>query len=352
MRNSAILIACGFVLQLLTGGASAQTQPATRPVLHGIAEKYSNDAGIEKDPAVIFADNFDATEAGTVSGRPIVDTAASAPSAASTVASRPATQPSLAGWDGRHGKGSVRIVPGQVVQDGRELPGKNVLQLGCWGGVESAAGITKLLGNYQSPKQGKGPGLEEVFIRYYQRLDEGYVSQPNHGANVGGRDVTRPGSWWVGQAGIRDVASKGYFYSGLQPYAMGKGGGMYWGFYSYHLDKRDAWGDNYRPVADEKPEAKVGRWYCLERRLKLNSVDPLKADGLEELWVDGKLAIRREGLRFRNVAEVRIEVLNLEMYYHKVLPQYDQQNPVTVSYDNVVISKSYIGPIVPGTATK
>ncbi|MFB3893764.1 MAG: hypothetical protein ACE15C_17260 [Phycisphaerae bacterium] len=305
------------------GRLAPATAPASRPSPGPLAARYPNDVGIEKDPAVIFADNFDAW--------PV--RAAAAPAGS---------------WDGPIGRG-VQVVAGKVVQDGREFPGKNILQLSCFAGGPDTAGIRKLLGDYDNARQGKGPGLEEVFVRYYQRLDDGYTAEPNHGANIGGRDVTRPGSWYVGQANCRDVAARGYFFSGLQPYEFGRGGRMYWGLYSYHMDKRDQWGDDYRPAPNEKPPAEAGRWYCLERHMKLNSVNPLKADGLEELWVDGKLAIRREGLRFRRVPEVRITVLNLEVYYHHALAKYDQTHPVTVSYDNVVIARSYIGPI---TATK
>jgi hypothetical protein len=77
--------------------------------------------------------------------------------------------------------------------------------------------------------------------------------------------------------------------------------------------------------------------------MKLNSVDPLKANGLEELWVDGKLAIRREGLRFRKAPEVRITVFELEVYYHGLPEKFTEQNPIRVYFDNVVIATERIG---------
>ena len=190
------------------------------------------------------------------------------------------------------------IVPGKVAVEGKESPGKNVLMLSCWHGSPNTAGLRKELGNYQNTRQGKGPGFEEIFIRYYQKFDDAYAPERNHGSNLGGRDLTQPDRWWVGMANTTDVASHGYFFSGLQPCFDSCARLMYWGFYSYHMDKPTPWGDDYRPRASEKKEAKVGRWYCLERHMKLNSVNPVKADGLEELWVDGELAIRREGLRF------------------------------------------------------
>jgi hypothetical protein len=223
----------------------------------------------------------------------------------------------------------------------QEGPGKNVLLLACWKGGPGRSGLGRKLGDYRSKDDARGPGHEELFVRYYQRFDPDYAPTRNHGANLGGRDVTRPDSWTVGQANTRDVSAHGYFYSGLQPYS--EKNPMYWGFYSYHLDKRDAWGDDYRPTAGEKKEIAIGRWYCLERHMKLNSVDPVKADGVEELWVDGELALRRDGLRFRRVPEIRISYLAFEVYYHDVPARYTEQHPIKVYYDNLVVATERIG---------
>src|SRR5262249_49367093 len=147
-------------------------------------------------------------------------------------------------------------------------PGRNVLMLACWKGGPNSAGLRKQLGNYRSKDDGQGPGHEEVYIRYYQKLDAAYTPVRNHGANVGGRDLTRPGSWWSGMANATDVAEHGYFYSGLQPYDT-RGKRLHWGFYSYHLDKPTPWGDDYKPKESERKPIEIDRWYCLERHLKL-----------------------------------------------------------------------------------
>jgi hypothetical protein len=81
--------------------------------------------------------------------------------------------------------------------------------------------------------------------------------------------------------------------------------------------------------------------------MKLNSVDPLQADGVEELWVDGELAIRRDGLRFRRVPEVRITVFELEVYYHGLPEKFTGEKPIKVYFDNVVIAKERIGCLSP-----
>jgi hypothetical protein len=109
------------------------------------------------------------------------------------------------------------------------------------------------------------------------------------------------------------------------------------------MDKPDNWGDDYKLKPNERKKIEIGRWYCLERHLKLNSVSPLKADGVEELWVGGELAIRRAGLRFRKVPELRISVFELEVYYHGLPDRYPEAKPIKVYYDNVVVATERIG---------
>ncbi len=67
-------------------------------------------------------------------------------------------------------------------------------------------------------------------------------------------------------------------------------------------------------------------------------------DGIEELWIDGQLTIRKEGVRFRRAADLRITFFSLETYYHGLPKNYDRAHPIRVYFDNVVIARKYIGP--------
>src|SRR5262245_33116588 len=220
--------------------------PQQKPPRTGIAAKYPNDVGIAKDARVVFADDFDGWDGKIPAGT----------------------------WDGASPRS--KAIPGKVTIGGKEVPGKNVLLL--WATKGGSSGLQKVLGNYNSANDRKGPGYDELYVRYYQKFDAKYTPVPNHGANLGGRDYTRPDARWIGQSNSTDVAAHGYFYSGLQPYEAGKDR-MFSGFYSYHMDKKGPWGDNYGPAEGEKKYIDVDRWYCLERHLKLNSTDPAKADG-------------------------------------------------------------------------
>ena len=295
----------------------------------GLAAKYPSDIGIEKDPSVIFADDFESWKSD-------------------------GTPRSAGKWSGiitsRAGRSTA--VPGKVSLGGSDGPGGRVLEVACWRGAErrgsSRSGVWLKLGNYVPQDKDLGNGYDDVYVRYYVRFASNYKSVRNHGQNLGGRDLTMRRPAWVGQAGIRDVARKGYLYSGLPPRSArrrrrGERGDdrLFWSFYSYHMDKRGPWGDVY--AIPQKETIEIDRWYCVERHMKLNSVEPVKADALEELWVDGKLVIRKEGLRFRKVPTLRITFFSLGTYYHGLPAEYDRQKPIKVYFDNVVIAKKRIG---------
>ncbi len=306
------------------------TEPGN-PICHraiGIAAQYPHDIGIAEASGVIFADDFESWEGDGER--------------------KPADK-----WHGiRMNRTSrTRAISGKVAVAGTQGPGDRVLEIACWHekGRSQVGGIWLKLGNYNNSNEGLGDGYDELYVRYYIKFDENYRAVRNHGSNLGGRDVTMKNAAWVGMAGIRDVSSRGYFFSGLQPWGERGSRELEIGFYSYHLDKKGPWGARYE--VGEKMPIRVGKWHCVERHMKLNSVDrstgEAKADGLEELWIDGELSIRKEGLRFRRVPHLRIASFSLETYYHGLPEEFGRTNPIKVYFDNVVIARAYIGPITP-----
>jgi hypothetical protein len=309
-------------------GAMSAEQPAGAmdSGSQGLAAKYAGDDGIANDPEVIFADDFESW------------------------ADRGLLPPDGTWGVRKNDVSRTRAVTGQVIIDGHSGPGTHVLEICCWttGSGSQSGGLWLKLGNYNHANEKLGPGHDELYVRYYIKFDEDYRAVRNHGANLGGRDVTRKNAAWVGMAGIRDVSTRGYFYSGVQPRGERGGQELEMGFYSYHLDKRSPWGENYE--VHKRIPIKVGDWHCVERHMRLNSVDPNQqdpalADGLEELWIDGIPTIRKQGVRFRRVPNLRITFLSLETYYHGLPPHYDVDKPIRVYFDNVVIARKYIGPI-------
>ena len=83
-----------------------------------------------------------------------------------------------------------------------------------------------------------------------------------------------------------------------------------------------------------------GYWVLVEARAKLNT--PGKSDGLNQLWIDGRLECERRNLDFRgSYAGHGINAVFLEAYWN-------DGSPVTQSrwYDNFVISTKPVGPVV------
>ena len=83
-----------------------------------------------------------------------------------------------------------------------------------------------------------------------------------------------------------------------------------------------------------------GRWVCVEARAKLNT--PGQKDGLNQLWIDGRLEVERRNLDWRgSYTGHGINAVFLEAYWNS-------GSPVTQSrwIDNFVISTEPIGPVV------
>lgn len=364
-RASLRLLPVFGVLALLIGVNAPTARAASAAPAEGVAARYPGDTGIAKDAAVIFADDFESwTEGGT--------------------------RPPEGTWDVHKNPTSrTQVIGGNVSGPGLSLPGSHVLEIACWkreGQGGSSGGLEYLLGNYNSPRDRRGDGYDELYVRYYIKLDDDYHTGC-HGSNLGGRDFTRGNTYWVGQAAMLDVGAVNYFFSGLQPYPVRGGKNpdfteLEYGFYSYHLDKPDAWGERFKPL--QQAIIRPGEWHCVERHLKLNTVDadapppapasPAPAaddkprtqaekqaryqraiaerdrlnasacrDGIEELWVDGQLTIRQP-VRYRRSAKLHITDFTLEQWYGSLTPDYTPEHPVKVFYDNVVVARTYIGP--------
>ena len=295
-----------IVLGLVVIGSATAAQEKL-PEGPGLAAKYPADAGIAKDPAVFFADDFESGD--------------------------------LKRWDDK--SGTIAVTD--------EKPN---------GGTKCvAAPMEKGKNTGGEAKKWFMPGGERVFARVYVKFSEDY--QYNHhflwmSANP------RSNKWKsFGKAGLKPDGT--YFSSGMEPwFAWGKNpspGEL--NFYSYFMDMEvdkkmnKYWGNSFFPpgpgrgkAADEKTRVipKLGVWQCWEFMLEANAPD--KADGRQAMWLDGKLVGAFEGIRWRKEADLKINCFWLEHYgYDPGDPtkQYHKERQ-TVWFDDVVIAKEYVGP--------
>lgn len=269
---------------------------------------YPQDAGIAKDPAVLFAEDF---ETGELKNK----------------------------WDEVRGS-ALRV-------DSEAHGGKHCVRMDMIRGKNTGGDAIKWF----------SPGADRVHARFYVKFSADY--QYNH--HFVWLSANPPGNKWksFGKAGQKPDGS--YFSTGMEPsFAWGKNpppGEI--NLYSYFPDiKIDPkmnkyWGNAFyppgpgpgSPAGPNRVIPPLDRWHCWEFMIQANSA-PDKADGKQAMWVDGQPAGEFTGIRWRTEMNVKINCLWLEHY------GYDPGDPTrqywkekqTVWFDDVVVATRYIGP--------
>lgn len=291
------------------------------PEGEGVAARYPGDEGIERDPAVVFADDFETTEAGPLPG-----------------GFRKGDEKK---WDGSGGRCLVSE-QAEHVHSGRKALEMTIPRPG--GGRPGGAGVQKYFDD----------GFDTLFLRYYAQFDKDVDVYHGGAHNGGGIAARAPG---VPQAcpGMRadgsnkftvvldtwrpreEVPSPGHLVTYV--YHVDQGGR--WGDQFFASGKvspagRDLFGEHFVPREDFIPQQ--GRWYCYELMVRANA--PGERDGRIAFWVDGQLRADFPNLRLRNVAGLKSNRIELGIYTHNPRTRTD----VTMRYDDVVAATSYIGP--------
>jgi FG-GAP-like repeat len=286
----------------------------------GIASRYPNDVGIENDFDVILADGFETyTSAGEL----------------------------LTKWDVAQGwkPGRLRIAtePGNYVGGHQGLEMKLPIST-----TEISDAVIKKF----------SPELTTVYVRTYEKFDLGFDAISGHnGIRVNGHYPFNPCTGTP-----RD--GTGWFHFIMQNGKLGRGGENLPGFahvYSYWPYQRSDCGDHWYSdgyvipggwgpwvlYPNQYPDFKAipnwqplrGVWYCYEFMVKLNDLG--KRNGEVAYWIDGQLKARFTNLFLRSVDSLKINDTGLLLHaLHS-----DRINKKW--YDNVVIARSYIGPISP-----
>jgi len=321
-------------------------EQAQLPQGFGLSAKYPGDVGIEDDKEVLFVENF---ETGAIDD----------------FAKR---------WD------NVSNKDGKVLSFVKDAPsesaGKRCLQITATRGENNGGHLYTRLPN----------GVDKAFARFYVKFapDIGYI---HHFVHLGGYNP--PTLYPQGGAGIRPRGDD-RITAGIEPF------GDYgrfappgaWNFYTYwHEMKISAdgkyWGNGLRPIQPApvpRDASQVQDWQCVEIMLKCNS-SPDLPDGELALWLDGKLQAHFvqgaprgtwtgmgftlleqggeafEGFRWRTSNDLNVNFFWLLHYVteraFKQSEQYAASHPdckintktATVWFDNIVVAKSYIGPI-------
>jgi hypothetical protein len=273
-----------------------------------LAAEYPGDLGIARDPAVLFADNFESGD--------------------------------MKKWDQQRGR--------VAMTETQPNSGRWCVQMPMERGKNHGGDAIKWF----------MPGADAVYARVYVKFSPDY--QYNHhfvwlGANQ------RTNKWSAfGKAGLKPNGT--YYSTGMEPwFAWGKNpppGEV--NLYAYYLDmepdrKMDKyWGNGFFPPGPGKGTAAgkarvippLDQWQCWEFMIQANTA-PDKADGKQAMWVNGKLVGEFTGLRWRNALDLKVNCFWLQHY------GYDEGDPTkqywkasqSVWFDDLVVARRYIGPM-------
>jgi hypothetical protein len=340
-------VACVVVSLVFIATWTVVAQTAVRPVTtpatyskEGLASQYPGDIGIERDPAVVFVENFE---------HETVDALCERWDTASDQAGMSFSDDIPAGSRGRKS-----LIMERLKGSGAQLYRRLKNQAGGW-------------------------GYDRIFARYYVKFDPDCGEIHHFGPCVGGN---LPATRWPSVKAGQPTDGAKSFWSGIEPF----GRSWVWDYYTYWCDMRGSpprgqtWGNSF--IRDRNLKVEKGRWICIEQMIQMNDVGD--TNGEQALWIDGELvshlgrgfprgmwtydkfapgrsgggirwdhargAAERftvaeggepfEGFRWRTVPELNVNYVWLYIYTEK-----PAGHRIKVWYDDVVVATSYIGPI-------
>ena len=290
----------------------ARSGPAPLPEGQtGIASRYPGDRGIERDPAVIFHDDFERDDLRQK-------------------------------WDNVFHQANIRIAAEpENVNGGQRALEFTVPQKEA----EVSNAFVKRLKD----------GYDTIFLRFYSRFDPGF-DQIGSSHNGGFLAAIAPGVPFA-TPGVRAdgrnkfIASFECWRADARTPSPGE-----LNVYCYHPEQRDVFGDHFFPSGKVLPFSsrpgsfgrefvarpdiipELGRWYCFEFMLKANTVG--QRDGRIACWVDGKPIADFPNLKLRDVDTLKINFAALDLHIKS-----NKLRPNKKGYDDVVIATAYVGPL-------
>jgi hypothetical protein len=324
MNSSSLALILLLVTSL--GARAAVAQPALPEGHQGLAAKYPGDVGIERDPQVLFVENFSAATIDEV----VTDWETAQETAGMSLSS-----------DVAAGSG-----------DGQSL------LITHRGGEGTGGQLYRRLPD----------GQKQVFARFYVKFSQDCAPIHHFGTHLGGFHPSTP--WPQGGAGQLPDGSK-RFTTGVEPY----GNDWRWDFYSYWQGMRvhgdgNYWGTPFlQGVA--RPRVAKAEWICVEMMVRLND-PPTAGNGEQAFWINGRLwrvddqivshvgpGFPRgnwtggwwhpdatsdrgfDGFNWRSIEPLTINYLWTYVYITKA----PRGHVSRVGFDNIVVATEYIGPL-------
>ncbi len=284
--------------------AQGHDLPFEAPI-YGLSADYPLDEGIQNDPAVVHYSNFETADWGDA-------------------------------WTYGADAGTLQVVttdPGNLFAP---FQGKALR-------VEIPAGANTGMNMGFDFADELGEEPEEIYFRYYLRFGDDW--ETSDGGKLPGLSGTYGIAGWGGRPsdGTNGWSARGTFQL-VPPPGNPFEQSVPIGSYVYHADMTgqygdiDLWQQGYRGILEKN------RWYSVEQYLRMNT--PGQNDGILRAWVDGRLAYERTDWRWRDIDDLKIERIWMNVYHGgtAAVPQ-----AVHLYIDNVVIADRYIGPLAPAS---
>jgi hypothetical protein len=238
------IIGCGRIALLLWALAGAAGAEPAAGAAAGIAAQYPRDAGIAKDPAVLFAEDFEEKTVADVSAR----------------------------WTETH-NGDGMSLDTDVPKDA--APGSHSIRMTSIGGQTDGGHLYKRL----------NPGVKDkLYLRFYLKYAPG-GKYHHSGGGIGGYNP--PTNYSQGQSGIRPTGDDRI---SVRAERVSNEPSRF-DYYTYWMEMRgnpaDAsyWGNHF--INDPLVAVPDGIWTCVEYMVKLNN--PVSShNGEAAMWIDGK----------------------------------------------------------------
>lgn len=265
----------------------------------GLSASFPADSGIEAHPAVVLSERFESTAWKEK-------------------------------WSNFGSRSQVELVAsdsdnGFVPLDGRAL--KVTVASGSVLGLNAHYRFDQLLG--EEP--------ESMYFRYYLRLGDNWDPTVDGGKLPGFAGTYNRGGW----GGRKSDGRNGWSARGAFFRVRGRSVESEYrniGSYVYSADMPQQYGSTWGWSMGRGGTLEKNRWYSIEQFVRLNT--PGKSDGVLRAWVDGELAFEKVDIRYRDVADLKIEVLWMNVYHGGTSPAVSD---LSLYIDNLVIAREYIG---------
>jgi hypothetical protein len=267
----------------------------------GIAAAYRADKGIERNPEVLFADRFEVSDW-------------------------------MTRWSSYNKNSTTEVVADDADNRFERLDGK-ALKVTVQKGK-----VLGLTAHYRFDQRPEGEP-EAMYFRYYLRFGENWNPTLEGGKLPGFSGTYNRGGWGGRKSnGTNGWSARGTFFRWRDhdsPLNNRRGIGSYVYYADMPAIYGSTWGWNEGPTG----MLEKNHWYCVEQYVRMNT--PGKKDGVLRAWIDGQLAFEKVDMRYRDVPDLKIESLWMNVYHGGTTPAGED---LTLYIDNLVIARQYIGP--------